>query len=553
MLKLKNLLFTVMLGAPVIMAASDSSASSSCSSECDSPTSQNLWQPHAFSNYALREVLIMKGLDLEATGETWVNRFGFASEYMQSFGHNCAGIGAMPFWSGSNTMTIGNNDGKADLDAYQFGLGNVEVNGETGVGGTITLNPKVQHVGTDLLWYGMQNEDKVGAYAKVKIPLGAMRITSDLCQSPVEQVENDVIPGYFVAPLRFNSVGAALQGGTNLQDPLYAYGKIAACPKTVIRLGDITAALGANFIAKENSLFGAAFKVSCPTGNVPQALYMLEPVFGRAGHWGVGGEIQGRYRHELDSDKCGIQYINFWMQAEAMHLFSGRKPSFRSFDLKANGKGSKYLLLQHYHYNNAGTAFVSDYVIPAINVTTLPVVSTFAVEGNIAAMIDFVRDDWNLSIGGEFWGRSGEKLSVDCCVNDDRNNFFTDYNLNDYAVLGRQQMNIDGQTTTTWCQPLAKINQSVDAYRGVGPVPAGVEDGALAQNRIPADYNKALDICGAQADRIYTGKVLGEIGYTWSQHCHVPHLSVFGGAEFSANKNNWVNLWSVGLQGSVQF
>ena len=565
MLKLKKLLFTFLLGAPVVLAASDccdNSASSSCSSDCDeSPISQNLWQPHAFSNYASREILIMKGLDVDATEDKWLNRFGFATEYMQNFGHNCAGLGALPFWSGTNTMTIGNNDGLADLDAYQFGMGNVVT--EDGIGGKITLSPKVQHVGTEFLWYAMQNEDKVGAYFKVKVPLGAMIMKNNLCEVPAQLTNENVYTGtegatLFPPATFYQSLTAAFASGTYFQNPLYNYGKIECCNQTTIRLGDITAAVGANFVARENGLFGAAFKVSCPTGNVPQAVYMLEPIFGRAGHWGVGGEIQGHYRYDFNKDKCGLDYVNVWIQGEAMHLFSGRKPSWRSFDLAANGKGSKYLLIQHYKYAPDGVTFVPDYIDAAINYTTLPVVSTFAVEGNVALMIDFVRDGWNLSIGGDFWARSKERLSIDSCrVVSARNNEFYDFNLNDWAVIGRQIGELSstvGQPNITWCQPLAKINESVARQTTTtNAFPDVVKDASLSENRIPADYNTALDICGAAAHKIYTGKVLGELGYTWSDSCHVPHVSIFGGAELSAKDSNWVNMWSVGLQGSLQF
>lgn len=558
MVKIKNLLFTVALGAQVALHASQSSDSQSCNADCQNPISKNLWQPHAFSNYASQEILIMKNLDLETGNDCWINRFGAATEYMQGF-NNCSGLGAMPFWSGTNTMTIGNNDGKADLDAYQFGLGNVITAGDTGIAGTITLNPKVQHVGTEFLWYGMQNQDKPGAYVKVKAPLGAMIITSDVCQTPIEESQEGILD-YFMPPsLYFPSVGASLQGGTYLQSPLYNYGALACNRQSTVRFGDITVSVGANLVAKEDALFAIGAKISCPTGNVPTAQYMLEPIFGRAGHWGVGGEIFGHYRHDMDRT-CGADAINVWFQGEIMHLFNGRT-GMRSFDLKANGKGSKYLLLQHFRYifttDLATDYYSADITIPALNVTTLPVKSSFGIEGNFALMVDFIRDCWNVSIGGEFWGRSTENLTIDCCAIQSFGGFLNnevDFNLNNYAVIGRQNMNIQNDgTTPAYVQPNATINRSLDAFNGAGPIPTGLVNGALAQNRLSTDYQQSLDICGAAASKIFTGKILGEIGYTWSECEHVPHVSIFGGAELAARHNSWPNLWSVGLQASLQF
>ena len=577
MLKIKKLLLSVALIAPFAMEATPvspktetakaaSSSSSSCSKDCSS-ISKNLWQPHAFSNYASQEILIMKGLDLDATENSWLNRVGFASEYMQSFDNkNCHGLGAMPFWSGTNTMTIGQGDGKADLDAYQFGMGDVKVD-ENGIAGTITLAPKVQHVGAELLWFNMQNK-KHGAYFKVKAPLGAMIIDSNLCETPIELKDTPLVNNgttsrnaYFLPTLRFQSLSDALHGGTNQYDPLYSYGKIADCKQTVIRLGDITVALGVNLLAKEDKQFAIGAKFSCPTGNVPQAIYMLEPIFGRAGHWGVGGEMFGQYTYNFDSNDCDKERsVRLWYQGEIMHLFSGRKPNWRSFDLAGNGNGSKYLLLQHYINDvkdETGTKFVADsLVIPAINVTTLPVKTSFDIEGNFALSVDFRRDNWNLAVMGEFWGRTKESLSIDCCVNDDRNNFSVDYNLNNYAVLGRQTMQIAASTTTTttWAQPNATINTAAPAWlETTTPTNTDIVNGALAANRISANYNTALNVCGAAAKSIYTGKVLGELGYTWRDNCHVPNLSIFGGAELARSNNSWPKLWSVGLQGSLQF
>ena len=75
----------------------------------------------------------------------------------------------------------------------------------------------------------------------------------------------------------------------------------------------------------------------------------------------------------------------------------------------------------------------------------------------------------------------------------------------------------------------------------------------MPENRISADYNVALDICGAAAHRIFTGKVLAECGYMWADNVYLPHISVFAGAELAGKKNHTGNLWSVGLQGSLQF
>lgn len=557
MLKIKKTAYIFLLGVSSLIFADGS-----CSNDgCCSPVSQNLWQPHAFSNYASRELLILEGLEIDNShyNQKWLSRLGFATEYMKNFGKSCQGLGAMPFWSGSNKMTIGNNTGQADLDAFQFGMGDI-VTESNGIAGTIALNPEVQHTGTEFLWYVMQQNQKVGAYFKFKVPLGAMIVKSPTCETPIQKQADGSSPAfpvpYPIAPIRYDSISEALTGGYQNDVPLYNYGKLGCCSQTVIRLGDITGVIGANFLAKKEGHFGVGVKFSCPTGNVPQALTMLEPIFGRAGHWGLGGELSAHYEHNFYNRGCGNHQIKVWLQAEAMHLFSGRQPSWRSFDLKANGRGSKYLLLQKYAHNQSSAPdypFISvDEIVPAINVTTLPVISSFGVEGNIAVLFDYIRNNWSLGASVDVWARSSESLCINkCAALQLRNQDAVDYDLNDYAVMGRQVATIGGNTT--WCEPLARINKSLPFQGVVNQYPSQIKDASLSENRIPFAYDQALDIKGAAACQVFTTKVIGELGYTWSENNYQPRFSVFGGAELAGKKYNWLNLWSVGLQGSLQF
>ncbi|MCX5923088.1 MAG: hypothetical protein NTU89_00825, partial [Candidatus Dependentiae bacterium] len=147
-----------------------------CNTNC--PTSVNTWLPRPFSAYSSRQIIQEKSLlQTESNRDEWFGTLSFATEYMANFGQKCGGcknLGARPFWSGNNTMTIGNGTGAADLDAYQFGLGNVNVD-EKGIGGTISLNPQIMHVGTDLMLYFTQKKDERGLFFKINAPLGAMR------------------------------------------------------------------------------------------------------------------------------------------------------------------------------------------------------------------------------------------------------------------------------------------------------------------------------------------------------------------------------------------
>lgn len=140
--------------------------------------------------------------------------------------------------------------------------------------------------------------------------------------------------------------------------------------------------------------------------------------------------------------------------------------------------------------------------------------------------------------------------------------------LNDFAVLGRQ-IGYDTAFTNPYplslCEPLARINESLDLVLPGGIPPAGpataptgydttkIKDGRIAGNRIPANISEALDICGAQQPSAVVGKLFGEIGYTWNDLTHSPNISLFSGLEFASKCSNLSDMWSLGLKGSFNF
>ena len=589
------LFFVWMANVAVVSAICNVSSNLSCEQECDQECSEskNFWYPRSFSSYQYHDLFQMKHTHPSEKRDGKLN-ISFLTEYMQNFGgkcDSCKNLGSMPFWSGTNQLTIGNNDGKAQLDAYQLGLGNIKTD-ENGIGGIIQLDPRVESIGTDMMMYWVQKAEERGLYFRLHAPIGGIRIAPRL--EDIQAIQPDDKVGFSQVPSgggesfnyefsnyptpsnRYQTVSEAFSGGSLCSDILDGiigktvaihYGRISPDTQAIIRLADIAATLGYNVYVDEKGWAGLGFKVSFPTGNVPQAVYMLEPIYGRAGLWGVGGEVTALY--QFWENQTGNSRLTVSLQGEVEHLMHGRTPSMRSFDLKKNGKGSKYLLVQQYssgYANNSDTEIVlPGYITSAVDITTLPVFSNFAVEGAIAVMLDFAWDNWNIALGGEFWGRSTEKLSIDIVMAIDKGY----ENLNNFAVLGRQLSsytipgNIPLILDTYYCEPLAKINQSQNAVilSGTYPnnlseptkVPEGIKDARLSENRIPAKLNEALDICGASVSKVFTGKIFTHLGYNWKDCDYSPSIALVGGAEFTNNTNNAIQLWSVGFQGSLNF
>lgn len=519
---------------------------------CRKGGSQNLWQPHSYSNAGTREILILQELNLKKqNGKGWINIFGAATEYVQSFGKDCGkhGLGALPFWSGTNSMTIGTNDGLSDLDAYQFGLGQVVTQGE------ITLEPLVKQMGVTFYNYAMQSKNAPGVYIKAALTYGAIYINPQTFEIPAEKAsETFIIPeGYPAQPVQYKTLTKALESGFSYQIPLYRFGKINRCRAKDLGAGDASLVLGYNLVVKENAHAGFGAKFLYPAGNWSQAQFMLEPIFGGCGHVGLGIDISAHYTYYLD--ELHNTALTVWLQSEIQHLFPGRKPALRSFDLAANGPGSKYLLLQSYLYDSLSTSYVSTGLVPAINVTTLPVLSSFPVEGNCTAMINYRIDNVDFGVSAEIWGRSKEGLLIDLCEE------LTyakepgyDYNLNNYAVAGRQLSVSD--VGPYWCEPLARINKSLDYVLPPptpNPNPELIKDAMIAANRIPKDYYQALDVEGARISRIVTGKFSGQVGYTMMQTKNTLRLALYGGVELSPKDSYTYNLWSFGFVFALQY
>lgn len=526
--------------------------------------SKNLWQPRAFSSYGSRELILLKDLyDHPFKHDEWDGTISFATEYMQNTQSSSAdtNLGAMPFWSGTNSMTIGTNDGKSNVDAYQFGMGNVTQQGE------ITLTPKVQQIGTEFLLHFTRYKHDRGFFFKLKVPVGAMKIDSELCEKTA--VLDDAADNQWVMyppfHARYDSLSQAFAGGTpgedfivggSLNKPLALnYGRISCCKLRSVRIGDLTAVAGYNILADEHYYLGVGLRGSCPTGTVPTGRFIFEPIFGRAGQWTAGIDITGHYKYWLDESEESA--LDFWVQSEILHAYNGRKPNWRSFDLKKNGPGSKYMLLQFYFPANPTstnvTGRVPSFITQAINVTTIPVLSSFTAEGSLSTMIEYSKQNWSASFGVDIWGRSSECLRIDTC-----NTIHEDIaNLNDFAVLGRQisedSSNPSEIQPLYLCEPCAKINQSVDRVLSGQTVPSQVKDARLSANRIPESLHDALDIAGATEGRSISAKVTTSCGYAWRKHKCSPAINLFAGLETTSYDSLRVYIWSVGAQAAFNF
>lgn len=553
--KMKKLLFLAAFAcsATNLMQADD------CCSGC--MQSQNTFQPHAFSVSMSREIMLEKpaweGMD---DAEGWHGSFGVGFEYMRNWGENCncepvagccSSLGSVPFWSGNNQMSLGHNDGKSNFDVYQIGLGNqaayTSASGAktayTANTGSVRLDPRIYQTGADFFLYAGSHKTERGFFVKLHGPVGVYSVDprlsfdGDVTGRPYERGILNNADATVAAP--YENIEQAFEGEKEAGFlKKMKYGKITCKRTSSATFGDLAMAVGYNVYADESKHLGFALRFSAPTGNKSDAEYVFDPIFGRNGHWAAGGEIIGHWRAwESDSSDS---YLDIWMNGTAEHLF--RSKHTRSFDLKTNGLGSKYMLVAK--YTGTPGVFQND-IQNVVNLTSVPVESTFGVEGNFALMFDYHWGNWNAGLGYEGWGRSCEKLKIDCkCP--------TTTNLNEWAVLGRQApfSSADGTTVTNLAEPKATISKSQDR---VDAPTATIVTATNASNRINSDLTEALDIDGQRAHSAYTSKVFGQVAYTWKDSDYAPFMGIMGSGEFTHKDNSAIKFWSVGVHGGLAF
>ncbi|MGZ6254636.1 MAG: hypothetical protein ACXWL5_01435 [Candidatus Chromulinivorax sp.] len=529
-------------------------ATSQLKSEAELAISKNLFLHRAFSANTARE-MYMQGPVMSTDFDGFFSFFSFTGAYQHSWQQNeDTGLGAFPFWSGTNTMTVGTNSNFSNLDAYQFGLGQVSQNG------SITLNPIVYQGGADFMLYFGSSINDPGVFLKLKAPLGIIGINPELTEVPAT-LSTTATP----SPYNYNAQyqpGALSVSTQPVNDPATTmtqafagnlangqnkngdflpmqFGLIDGKQLSGTQFGDIEMALGYNFIANEDNLFGVAFRASAPSANKPTCQYLMEPIFGRGSSWTVGGYLVGKTK--LWEDHAN-KSLTLNIMATILHWV--KSSTIRSFDLSANGVGSKYLLVADYN-NNAYQGVIQN----LINLSTLSANSSISAEGDASIALSYLANSFEFDFGYNFWGRTAEILSIS-----------GDFPNNQYAVLGRQTVGEPGNpgvNANQACQPLATINLSAAPVSvPVDPNTQVTSQSSVVSALTPANRisgNSAFDLDGAAQNSSSTSKLFAKVSYSNLDSHFSPHIGLAGEFEISTNYNNALAQWSVALVGGMYF
>lgn len=538
------------------------STAASLHSEAVQSISKGFFQPRAASANIAREMLMQPNEQKHSDG--WYGNFSATGFYQRGWNDNSvdaqsdadsnvSGLGAFPLWSGTNSMAVSAGAGAVAsatpiIDPYQLGLGS------STAAGSLSLNPIVYQAGADFMFIVGSASHEPGFLFKIKAPIAVYNINPNLTEVtptlagtyPQGAINNvagtTTVTTTTLAEAFAGNLGTAVAQGDLL--PM-EYGLITGDISTGAKFGDIEMTAGYNFISNEDSSFSIALRASAPTGNKATGQYMLEPIVGRGGNWGLGGYTAA---HVNMWEGSNDNRLSFKVMADVMHLFATN--TVRSYDSIANGAGSRYMLVANFDGATAATPGTYGGVVQnLINVSTLASTSSFGVEGDVALGFNYTGGGFSFDLGYEFYGRSGETLVIT-----------GEMPANTFGVLGRQGVALasDGTTLTNAVQPYATMEAQtapVTAVQtGAAVVPAttpAVVGSSVTGNLLAG--NAALDVEGAQQSAYLTSKIFAKVGYEFAQSDYVPFVGVMGEFEFSNSLNNALPQWSVALVGGVSF
>lgn len=353
--------------------------------------------------------------------------FSIFSEYSRSFRSQKI---AEHFW-GTNSLTFSGSRvygrKKTDILADHFGLPSDFLS-------TVCFSPIIQNF---LIDFGFKLEldcihDDV--YLDIHAPFVHTRWNMRMREQIKENGENFYPAGYasggnkrlerhkLVADVTTAFKGTSIFG--DMQDSI-RFGKID-CQQKATGIADIHARLGWNFKNEEDYKLGAALILGVPAGTRVRSEYLFEPKIGNNHHWELGLDFHGWWKcweSEDQTDNCRL-----WTSVDISHLFNATQR--RSFDLKNNGCGSRYMLLSIFDESRDDMLKIPEdstpvyqytgHLVPAINQTTLYCQVSIALQADMIFGFAYENKSWLVEGGYNFWIRSKEAISKRDCFKSNR-------------------------------------------------------------------------------------------------------------------------------------
>ncbi len=433
-----------------------------------------------------------------------------APGYSQSFDRNA--IGQFFFFNSTSTMQTGTATGPGiDIFAENFLLND-------NFKSAITAKPQAKNAFVDLEgWWTFQIDCKdFYIYAHTPIVYTKWKVTFDeLVSTPGTFILANHLGNPTDQAAPENSMIAAWQGQTTFFDvkaPM-ANARVDGA-QTKAGAADLEIALGYAFINEECIYASANIRSIIPTGNRPTGEFMFEPVLGNGKHWELGFGLLGNY--EVWNNACD-RSLNLFLNGYYYYTFASKQK--RTFDLKKNGVGSRYLLFKKF---DPTTNVYAGEIVRGPNILTLDASVSNNAHGEFTAMLDFIFYNLTLDMGYNMWGRSKDQIKLKGAIP-----------ANTYGVAGLSGTSTNANTTAS----TTLINGTNAMVLDTTPVFISTND---------------IDIESAEVSGIFTHSVFAHLSYSWKCKSQ-PFIGIGTQLEFSGTNNKAFRMWYIWAKGGIAF
>ncbi len=435
--------------------------------------------------------LITWGYDDCSNGVLWST-----AEYSKSF--NKHDIGKYLFFNNTDTMQTGTAAGPG-IDI--FGQ-NFLVNDNFNSG--ITARPSVQNELIDINgFYGFD----IGCYTfylAAHLPYARTQWSIDFKEtvstSGTAILANE-LGNPTDTPAPFNSMITAWDGQATFFDvkqPLQ-FARVDGKRKKS-SFADFECALGCIFLNDECNYFSVNVRTIIPTGNRPNGVFFFEPIVGNGHYFEVGAGILGNFL--LWENGCD-EFLTGFINGNIYTMLKSRQ--MRTFDLKNNGIGSRYLLFKRF---NAG-AYAGE-IVRGPNILTLPIKTKNRAHGDLVFMLEYLRCNFILDAGYNLWGRTRDHIDV-----------IGQIPANTFGIAGLSGTAGAGTNTTA---SLTQIDGTNASILDASPVFISNSDLNFESAAHPGAFSHGFFV---------------HIGYLWDWCWSQPFVGLGGGIEFSGTNRSF--------------
>lgn len=323
-------------------------------------------------------------------------------EYTRSFDREA--LGRYVFFNGKDTMRFGPaNTPGIDVAAREFLLGEDFV-------ADVKAKPRVENFLVEFCFRLGLDEWLPNAYFDLRAPVVWTKWDLNFEETPISAgtgliPQGEVGNNTLAVKAPFKSIIKAWNGQRTVEqvDDTMNFARVDG-GKTKIRLADMEYVIGYNFVNRDWVHFGINLRAIAATSNDPEAEFLFEPLAGDAHHTAVGGGIDGHFQVYNPSK---IHSFSFFYFAHMYHMFEVEQP--RTFDLKVNGPGSRYLLFKQFNDLN----LYDEVIIRGPNLLTFPAKVKIGLEAEATFVFNYKRCNLSVDVGYNIWGRTRESIKLE--------------------------------------------------------------------------------------------------------------------------------------------